>query len=224
MNGIFRDRTEAGLLLAPKLREFAGREDGIVLSLPGGGVLVGFEVARKLDLPLDVLVVRTLEVPGQQGVSIGAIATGGLEVRNNIAITVLGIPPDEVATVVGRECAELERRERLYRGGRPALSLQGKTVILVADGIPTGETMRTAVQAVNAKHPRAVIVAAPVASGEAVDLLRKSASAVVTVITTPGTAAIADYYRDFREVEDREVRALLSQPAIGGGQATKTAV
>lgn len=223
MNGAFRDRTEAGLLLAPKLREFAGREDVIVLSLPRGGVPVGFEVARKLRVPFDVLVVRKLGVPGQPELAMGAIASGGVELRNRATIEALDIAPADFAAVVRRERAELERRERLYRGSRAEPNLQGKSVLLVDDGIATGSTMQAAVQAVNAKRPRAVVVAAPVASTDAVDALRKTATAVVTVITTDRLSSIAEYYRDFRQVEDREVRALLTPRDSRGEETTTTA-
>jgi putative phosphoribosyl transferase len=219
MNGAFQDRTEAGLLLAPKLRAFAG-ENTIVLALPRGGVPVGFEIARKLHVPLDVWIVRKLGVPGQEELAMGALASGGIEFRDSAIITALRLPAPDIASVVSRERAELARRERLYRGNRAEPTLQDKIVILVDDGIATGSTMRAAIHAVKARHPRAIVVATPVASNEALDVLRKEATAVVTVLNSARLFAISEYYRDFRPVEDREVRALLSKSRRNDGERT----
>jgi putative phosphoribosyl transferase len=218
MNGVFRDRTAAGQLLASELGGFARQADVIVLALPRGGVVVGFEVTRKLRVPLDVLVVRKLGVPGQEELAMGAIASGGIEFRDSAIIEALNICSADVANVVRRELAELERRERVYRGDRPEPILHGATIILVDDGIATGSTMRAAVHAVKSKRPRAVIVAAPVASTEAVDALRKEATAIVTLITASRLFSIGEYYRDFRQVEDGEVRALLAKSGSNDGK------
>ena len=223
MNGVFQNRTEAGQLLAPKLREFAGREDVIILALPRGGVAVGSEIARKLRVPLDLLIVRKLGVPGQEELAMGAIASGGIEVRDSTIIAALNLRAADIAAVIHREREELERRERLYRGSRAEPSLHGKIVILVDDGIATGSTMRAAVQAVTAQYPRAVIVAAPVASDDAVYLLRKKATKVVTITTTARLCAIGENYRDFRQVDDREVRSLLTKREANDGEPTTPA-
>jgi putative phosphoribosyl transferase len=218
MNGVFRNRTEAGQLLAPELRGFAGQEDVIVLALPRGGVVVGFEIARNLSVPLDVLVVRKLGVPGQEELAMGAIASGDIEFRDSTIIAALNVRPADVVNVIHRERAELERRERAFRGNRPEPILEGATVILVDDGIATGSTMRAAVHAVKSKRPRAIIVAAPVASTEAVDVLRKEATAIVTLVTADRPFAIGEYYQDFRQVEDGEVRTLLAKARSNDGK------
>ena len=218
MNGIFSSRAEAGRILAPKLREFAYRKDVIVLGLPRGGAVVGYEVARKLRVAWDLLVVRKLGVPGQPELAMGAIAGGGVEFRDVVAIAALNIPLAEVDAVARREQAELERRELAYRGNRPPPNLRRKVVILVDDGIATGATMRAAVHAVSTRHPQAIVVAAPVASTEAVDTLRREVTAVVSVITAPRLFAVGEYYRDFRPVEDAEVRGLFMQDSPGNGR------
>jgi predicted phosphoribosyltransferase len=148
-------------------------DDVVVLALPRGGVAVGFEVARTLRVPMDVLVVRKLGVPGQEELAMGAVASGGIEFRDSTIIAALDLRGADIAAVIQRERAELERRERVYRRDRAAPAVQGATVIIVDDGIATGSTMRAAVHAVKLKHPRAIIVAAPVASTEAVDALRR---------------------------------------------------
>jgi predicted phosphoribosyltransferase len=211
MDGLFRDRTEAGRVLAPKLREFAHRSDVIVLALPRGGVPVGYQVARKLGVPMDVVTVRKLGVPGQEELAMGAVATGGVEFRDPATIQVFQISPAQVDDVARREREELERREREYRGSRPFPSLEGKTVILVDDGIATGSTMRAAIRAVKMKRAQSVVVAAPVASSEAVETLRREVFAVITIVTSVRLFSIGEYYRDFRQTTDQDVRSLLKQ-------------
>lgn len=217
MNDLFRDRAEAGQLLAPRLRTFSRDPNAIVLSLPRGGVVVGFEVARELRLPSDILVVRKLGVPGQEELAMGAIASGGVEFLDQSIVATLGITEAALAAVVGRERAELERRERVYRGSRHAPDVRDKTVILVDDGIATGSTMQAAVQAVQSRQPRAIVVAVPVASTEAVAALRPLVASVVTVLTSDRLFAIGQYYRNFRQVTDDEVRALLAPDARPNG-------
>ena len=210
MNGAFSNRSEAGKMLAPRLREFAGRDDVIVLALPRGGVIVGAEVAGRLGVPMDVLIVRKLGVPGQEELAMGAIASGGIEFCDTAVIEALRISDEEIHAVVERERRELQRREKLYRQGRPPPRLNDKTVIVVDDGLATGATMRAAVRAVILEHPRAVVAAAPVASSEAAAALRREVAAVVTVITTPRLFSVGHYYRDFRPVTDDEVKAALA--------------
>src|SRR4051794_18326645 len=167
----FRDRSEAGRILAAKLSAYANRPDVLILGLPRGGVPVAFEVARALDAPLDVFLVRKLGVPGYEELAMGAIATGGVVVLNDEAVRGLGIPERTIEAVAARERRELERRERAYRDGRPAPDVQGRTVILVDDGLATGSTMRAAVAALRRQGPARIVVAVPVgAAGTCADL------------------------------------------------------
>lgn len=211
MDGLFRDRIEAGRVLAPKLREFAHRSDVIVLALPRGGVPVACQVARKLRVPMDVLTVRKLCVPGQEELAMGAIATGGVEFHDAAIIAAFEISPAVIDGVARREREELERREREYRGSRPFPSLEEKVVILIDDGIATGSTMRAAVHAVKLRRARSIVIAAPVASTEAVENLARQVFSVVTVVTSERLFSIGEYYRDFCQVSDEEVRTLLKQ-------------
>ena len=160
----FRDRAEAGRKLAEKLLEYAGRPDVLVLALPRGGVPVGYEVARALEAPLDVFVVRKLGVPGHEELAMGAIASGGVCVLNDDVVEAAEIPYRVIQAVAARELQELERRERAYRGDRPPLEVRGRTVILVDDGLATGSTMRAAVAAVRRLEPARIIVAVPTAA------------------------------------------------------------
>jgi len=213
----FRQRSEAGALLAAKLGAYAGRDDVIVLALPRGGVPVGFEVARQLKAPLDVLVVRKLGVPGHEELAMGAIAAGGIEYRDESVVASLGVPPARYAGVVRRERAELARRERAYRGARPFPPLEGRTVIVVDDGIATGSTMRAAARALRTKHPAAIIVASPVAAESALQALAPDVTAVVTLLIPEDFFAIGQFYDDFSQTSDEEVRNLLSRAAPGTG-------
>jgi len=160
----FLDRTEAGQLLATKLTAYANRPDVLILALPRGGVPVAFEVARALHAPLDVIIVRKLGVPGEEELAMGAIASGGVRVLNDDVVQMLAIPEEVINKVSIHEQHEVERRERLYRGDRPAYDVHGRTVILVDDGIATGATMRAAVAAVRHQHPARIIIAVPVAA------------------------------------------------------------
>ena len=160
---LFRDRTEAGQLLAEKLREYANCSDVVVLALPRGGVPIGFEVARALKAPLDVFVVRKLGVPGHEELAMGAIASGGVRLLNQDVIRALGISRELVDRVAEREQRELRRREREYRNGRASVDIRDRTVILVDDGLATGSSMRVAAIALKKKDPAEIIVAVPVA-------------------------------------------------------------
>src|SRR3982075_1070061 len=163
---LFQDRFEAGRLLASKLSHLANRPDTVVLALPRGGVPVGFEVAKALNVPLDVFVVRKLGLPGQEELAMGAIASGGVRVLNRELIRRLGIPDQLIEQVTQNEQRELERREREYRDGRPPIDVRGKTAILVDDGLATGSSMRVAVLALKEKQPAQIVVAVPVAPRE----------------------------------------------------------
>lgn len=215
MNGLFRDRSEAGLVLAPKLREFAHRTDVMVLALPRGGVTVGFQLARKLHAPLDVLIVRKLAVPGREEIGMGAITTGGVEFWDRSTIAAYQVPPVRIDDVVRRERAELERCERAFRGVRPFPLLHGKTVIIADDGIATAFAMQAAVRALELKRPRSIVIAAPVASNEAVQSLSREVAAVVTVVTSERPFTVGEYYRDFRDTTDEEIRTLLAKSPNG---------
>ena len=209
----FPDRAEAGRLLGGHV---AGRDwpkNSIVLALPRGGVPVAFEVARALGLPLDVIVVRKLGVPWQPELAMGAIASGGIRVLDEQLIRTEGISREDVEVVAQREEQEAERREQLYREGRPALDLRNRTVILVDDGLATGSTMRAAVMCVKSLQPSAVIVAVPVASRRAREHLRHIADECVCLAIPDAFGAVGEWYWDFRQTSDAEVRELLSRPA-----------
>jgi len=206
----FRNRREAGTHLATRLEQYANRSDVIVLALPRGGVPVAFEVARALDAPLDVFVVRKLGVPGHEEFAMGAIATGGVMVLDQGTLAYLSIPPAEVERVATAERTELERREREYRGGQLPLDVMGKTVILVDDGLATGASMRAAVRALRKRDPARIIVAAPVASAEAcAAMLQEADDCVCTSVPEP-LFGVGVWYHDFSQTEDYEVQALLA--------------
>src|SRR5437762_5427761 len=179
MSKPFEDRTEAGRVLAKKLKAYANRPDVVVLALPRGGVPVAFEVARSLNAPLDVFLVRKLGVPGHAELAMGAIASGGVRVLSDDILGQLGIPQAAVDEVTVRERAELERRESLYRGTRPPPSLQNRTVILIDDGLATGATMEAAIQAARQSQPARVVVAAPVGAPDTCERLAALADEVV---------------------------------------------
>jgi len=209
----FRDRAEAGRLLGAQL---AGRnlpEDSIVLALPRGGVPVGFEVARALDVPLDVIVVRKLGVPWQPELGMGAIASGGVRILDEDLIRQERISREDVEAIATREEQEAERREQLYRAGREVLELRNRTVILVDDGLATGSTMRAAVKCVKTLQPSAVIVAVPVASWQACAHIREEADECVCLAVPEPFRAVSEWYQDFRQTSEAEVRDLLTQPA-----------
>jgi putative phosphoribosyl transferase len=209
----FRDRAEAGRYLAERLRDYAGRDDVIVLALPRGGVPVGYEVAEALGVPLDVFVVRKLGVPGHEELAMGAIATGGVIVLDEGVIRSLRIGTREIEQVVARERREVERRETAYRNGRGPPELRGKTVVLVDDGLATGSTMRAAARAARRYEPKQVVVAAPVAAPETCRDLRADADDVVCAVTPTPLLAIGLWYDDFAQTSDEEVRELLDRAA-----------
>jgi predicted phosphoribosyltransferase len=204
----FRDRREAGRHLVGALRIPAG-VPVYVLALPRGGVPVAYEVALALAAPLDVFVVRKLGVPGHEELAMGAIAQGGVRILNQDVIDALGIPPAIVDQVAVEEGAELIRRARLYRGNAPAPDLRGRTVLLVDDGLATGATMAAAVQGVRSQQPHRIIVAVPVSSREAVQALGQVADECVSVLTPRMFGGVGQWYQDFAQTTDHEVRTLL---------------
>jgi len=219
----FRDRREAGQLLATKLTAYANRPDVLVLALPRGGVPVAYEVARALNAPLDIFLVRKLGVPGYEGLAMGAIATGGVRVLNDELVGGLGIPDYIVNEVAASEQRELMRRERLYRGDRPAPDVRGRTVILVDDGLATGATMLAAVKALRQQQPARIVVAVPTASPETCEQLRAEVDDIICAITPEPFHAVGLWYEDFSQTTDEEVRDLLarSTEASRGAESVK---
>jgi predicted phosphoribosyltransferase len=206
----FHDRTEAGRWLAQKLRAYASRHDVIVLGLPRGGVPVASQIAAFLRAPLDILLVRKLGFPGHEELAMGAIASGGVRVFNDDVLDQLTDRAAALHSAIARESAEIERRERLYRGTRPPLDLRGRTVILVDDGLATGATMRAAVAAVRQLHAARIVVAVPVGSPEAHAELAHEAHEVICGMTPESFRAVGQYYDDFSQTTDDEVRDLLA--------------
>lgn len=212
----FRDRSQAGRLLAEQLKAYANRADVLVLALPRGGVPVGFEIARALNVPLDVLIVRKLGVPQQPELAMGAIASGGIRVLNESLLADLPIPAGEIEAVTTRERQELERRERVYRGDRPFPTVQGHTVILVDDGIATGTTMQAAVAALKPQHPARIVIAVPVAAAETCAEFQRLGdhSSFICLLTPASFVAVGLWYESFPQTSDEEVRALLERARV----------
>ena len=209
----FLDRKDAGLQLASRLARYAGDPSVIVLGLPRGGIPVAYEVARALGAPLDVFVVRKLGVPGHRELAMGAIASGGIHVVNQEVIDALGIREAMIEAAAAREQIELERQQRDYRGDAPFPNLEGRTVIIVDDGLATGSTMRAAVRAVRQSNPARIVVAAPVAAGETCRSLGTEADEVVCVHVPEMFHAVSLWYQEFSQTTDEEVRYLLEQAA-----------
>jgi putative phosphoribosyl transferase len=211
----FRDRTEAGKLLAKQLTTYVNQHDVLVLALPRGGVPVAFEVASALQVPLDVIVVRKLGVPGQEELAMGAIATGGVRIFNNDVVQFLDIPNEMIDKIAASEQEELERRERLYRGGRPAYAVKGRVAILVDDGIATGATMHAAVAAIKQRQPYRIIIAVPTASPSTCDEFTAEVDEIVCVMRPEPFIAVGYWYRQFSQTSDEEVRTMLEQANQG---------
>ena len=214
---IFADRRDAGRTLADHLSEYAERPDVVVLGLPRGGVPVAFEVAAALSAPLDVLIVRKLGVPGHRELAMGAIASGGVRVVNDELVRMLGIGQDDIEETTQHELAELERREARYRQGRSAIEVEGRTVIVVDDGIATGSTMEAALLALRQLNPAELVVATPLASMAACEHLERFADVVVCASTPEPFGAVGQGYRRFDQTTDDEVLALLA--SVGSPEA-----
>lgn len=206
---IFRDRTEAGRALAEIVMHSVTDADALVLALPRGGVPVGFQIAEALHADLDVFLVRKLGLPSQEELALGAIASGGVRVLNEDLIDELQIPGKLIDEITAREEQELRRREELYRGGRPALAVHGRTVVLVDDGLATGASMKAAIAALRLQEPKRVIVAVPVAAREIFDEFRRHLAEIVCLHTPKHFTAVGVWYEDFSQVTDYDVQRLL---------------
>jgi putative phosphoribosyl transferase len=209
----FRDRYDAGRQLAAKLTDYRDRPDVLVLALPRGGVPVAFEVAQALHAPLDVFLVRKLGLPGHEELAMGAIASGGIVVRNNEVVDALNIPDRIIDAVADRERQELARREHAYRDDRPSPDVGDRVVILVDDGLATGSTMRAATTALRAQRPRRLVVAVPTAAPETCDDFRDEVDEIICAITPEPFLAVGLSYEQFEQTSDEEVRALLARAA-----------
>jgi putative phosphoribosyl transferase len=209
----FRDRTDAGRHLAEQLVMYTGRPNLLVLALPRGGVPVAFEVAKALNAPLDVFLVRKLGVPGHEELAMGALASGGVIVLNDDVVGPLRIPDQVIDRVAAVEQRELERRERLYRGDRPPIDARGRTAILVDDGLATGATMRAAAAALRRQQPARIVIAVPTAAPETCDEFRAEVDDIVCAITPDPFYAVGLWYEDFSQTTDDEVRYLLDLAA-----------
>lgn len=215
----FRDRRAAGRLLGAKLTAYANRPDVLVLALPRGGVPVAYEVARALNVPLDVFLVRKLGVPGHEEFAMGAIAMGGVRVLNDQVVRALRIPDHVIETVAAKEQQELARRERLYRGDRPPPDVRGKTIILMDDGLATGATMHAAVKALRQQKAARIVVAVPIASPETCEDLRGDVDDIICAVTPEPFYAVGLWYEDFSQTTDEEVRDLLARSVAAGRAA-----
>jgi predicted phosphoribosyltransferase len=208
---LYRDRFEAGQRLATKLMTYANRQDVLVLALPRGGVPVAYEVAKALQAPLVVFIVRKLGVPGREELAMGAIATGGIRVLNETVVSMLHIPERIIDAVTVREQQELERREHLYRDDRPAPAVQDRIVILIDDGLATGSTMRAAIAALRLQHPARIVVAVPVAAPSTCEELGGEVDEIVCAQTPEPFYGVGLWYQDFSQTTDEEVHDLLIQ-------------
>lgn len=207
----YRDRAHAGQVLAAKLRHLAGRDDVVVLGLPRGGVPVAYEVARALAAPLDVFVVRKLGVPGHRELAMGAIASGGVRVVNESVVRQLRIPQHVLDEAAADELNELVRRERLYRGERPAPQLKDRVVVVVDDGLATGSTMRAAIAALRKLEPARIVVAVPVGAAETCEEIGREVDEVVCVESPLFFQAVGLWYESFDQTSDAEVREALAR-------------
>jgi putative phosphoribosyl transferase len=216
----FRDRSEAGRELARGLERYQG-SGAVVLGLARGGVPVAYEVADALGLSLDVFVVRKLGCPGQPELAMGAVASGGTYALNEEVIRAVGIDAGTLERIVGAQTQEVARRERAYRGERPALAVKGRTVILVDDGLATGSSMLAAVRALRRQRAQVIVVAVPVAPREACREIAHEADEVVCACMPRPFLSVGTWYADFKQTSDEEVRRLLS--SLGRGVDSKTA-
>ena len=209
----FQDRSQAGQVLARALERYKGQPDMLVLALPRGGVPVAYEVATYLNLPLDVFMVRKLGVPGNEEFAMGAIASGGIRALNTSVIRQLNIPQSTIDAVIAREHEELQRREHLYRGDKPLLNAENRTVIVIDDGLATGSTMKAAIAALRLQNPAKIIVAVPTAPAETCDELQYQADEVICPVTPAPFYAVGQCYENFEQTTDAEVTELIGRSA-----------
>jgi putative phosphoribosyl transferase len=209
----FKNRTDAGRVLAQKLQPYANQGEIIVLALPRGGVPVAYEVARALGAPLDVFLVRKLGLPGHEELAMGAIATGGVRILNDSVVRAFGIQPETINTVATREQHRLEQRQRSYRGDRPPPQISGRMVIVVDDGLATGSSMRAAIMAIKRQNPARLVVAVPVGAPETCREIEAEADEVVCAQTPDPFLAVGLWYQDFGQTTDEEVREVLDRAA-----------
>ncbi|MBL7525081.1 phosphoribosyltransferase [Legionella bononiensis] len=207
----YADRSEAGIILAKYLKSYANQPNVIILALPRGGVPVAYELATALSLPFDVFIVRKLGVPGHEELAMGAIASGGTVLFNEPLMTQLNLDPSSINAVIEREQKELERREMVYRGNRSSPQLNGKTIILVDDGIATGSTMRAAIEAIRKQKPASIIIAVPVAECSTCEELASLVDEVVCPLKPINLYAVGLWYENFPQTSDDEVIYLLTQ-------------
>lgn len=208
---VFKDRVHAGKLLGDALVKYAGREDVIVLGLPRGGVPVAYEVARKLHVHLDVIIVRKLGVPGWEELAMGAIASGGVVVMNEKVVRNLSIPRDAIDDAIAEQSKELKRREMAYRGHAGVPEIKGKIVILVDDGMATGSTIRAAVQALRRRKARKIVAAVPVAAHDSCTMLKPEVDDLIVLLVPDDFQAVGQWYEDFTQTTDEEVTGLLAR-------------
>jgi putative phosphoribosyl transferase len=210
----FRDRVEAGRRLAAALERYAGRPKLLVLALPRGGVPVGYQVARALNAPLDIMLVRKLGVPGHEELAMGAIAPGGIRILSDEVIAAFAVTQRDIAAIAAQEQDELDRQEETYRDGRPLPIIRDRTVVLVDDGLATGSTMRAAALAIRAQEPAHLVVAVPVAPAETCAALKREADEVICLISPEPFFAVGNWYEDFAQVDDDEVHQLLERATL----------
>ena len=207
----FKDRKDAGKKLAQKLSAYSERPNGLILALPRGGVPVAYEVALSLRIPVDIFIVRKLGVPGREELAFGAIASGGVRVLNGDVVRMLSIPDEVINFVAKREFQELQRREQLYRGNRPAPDVRNRTVILIDGGLATGASMRAAVAGLRALHPARIVIAVPTAAPEACEAFQSEVDEIICAVTPELFYGVGRWYEDFSQVTDEEVRTLLQE-------------
>ena len=208
---IFENRRDAGKQLAKELSEFKGQNDAIVLGLPRGGIPVAYEVAKALELPLDVFIVRKLGVPGQPELAMGAIASGDIKVMNESVVRNAGISDQQIEEVAHKEKEELKKREKAYRGARPDIDLQGKTVLIVDDGLATGASMRAAISALREHNPKKIIAAIPTAPRDTCQEFESEVDQIICLRTPSPFWGVGGSYQNFSQTTNKEVRTFLNK-------------